>query len=64
MEKPVSIKAANPGDVLAGEVITAAGRVLLPSGVTLTREILDDLKRDGVYTLIIRTNSIPRNHMD
>ncbi|RED58040.1 hypothetical protein [Cohnella lupini] len=53
MAKAISAKAANPGDVLAREVITAAGIVLLPSGVTLTREILDKLKQFGVYTLII-----------
>ncbi|MBJ6360760.1 hypothetical protein ACFOQM_05495 [Paenibacillus sp. GCM10012307] len=54
MAQPISIHAAKPGDILASEVITASGNIVLPSGVTLTRDILDHLKRFGVYTLIIR----------
>lgn len=54
MDKPVSIHGATPGDVLADEVITASGRVVMPSGVTLTEEMLAHLKEAGVYTLVIR----------
>lgn len=54
MEKTVSIHGVSPGDVLASEVITAAGNVVMPSGVTLTKEMLDQLKELGVYTLIVR----------
>ncbi|MFC5401380.1 hypothetical protein [Cohnella soli] len=54
MEKTISIHGANPGDVLADDVITATGSIAMLSGVTLTREMLDHLKQLGVYTLIIR----------
>lgn len=54
MDRPVSIRTANPGDILASEVITAEGKIVMPSGVTLTRELLEQLRQLGVYTLIIR----------
>jgi len=54
MDMPVSIHTASPGDVLVSEVITASGQVVMPSGVTLTGELIEQLRRLGVYTLIIR----------
>ncbi|WP_165861092.1 hypothetical protein [Paenibacillus paeoniae] len=54
MTRPISIHAARPGDILASEVITASGNVIMPSGLTLTDEILENLRLYGVYTLIIR----------
>jgi len=54
MDRPVSIHTASPGDVLTSEVITASGQVVMPSGVTLTGELIEQLRRLGVYTLIIR----------
>ena len=54
MDRPVSIHTASPGVVLTSEVITASGQVVMPSGVTLTGELIEQLRRLGVYTLIIR----------
>lgn len=65
MDKPVSIHAAHPGDILASEVITAAGQVVMSAGVTLTGEILEQLRLLGVYTLIVRKQlPDPRRRMD